>query len=242
MEHKKDIGDLFKNRLENAQKAPKGHLWERLDNSLEERDKKRRRAAWFWYTGAGILLALLILGGVMISQYSKGNDSTPVKISTTKNTDKKRTTTETEINTKTQVTTKSTNKAIPQSGSKKNTKDLEKAKDTNQRTSIPQVLVTTPLQKKKDTTTQNTITEKSTQQANHSNTQNTMTKSGYTVTTTHQYYNSDLDTTTTSQHKQQIDSIVTANKRHMALKDSISRKRAQDSIKVNKTKKDTVPE
>ena len=55
MEHKKDIGELLQQKLEEGQHAPKDSLWERLDASLNEQAKKRRRALWLWSTGAGIV-------------------------------------------------------------------------------------------------------------------------------------------------------------------------------------------
>ena len=93
------------------------------------------------------------------------------------------------------------------------------------------------------TTLENATTTKTatTKKGNNSN-KDPMTEDGFTVITTHEYYNSDLDSTTTSQNKQKIDSLVAANKRVMAIKDSIARKRATDSIKLNKARKDSIPE
>ena len=86
MEHRKDIGELFKDRLDDAKKAPKQALWERLDASLNKRDKKRRTAAWFWYGGAGILLALLFLAGVLATSDSKTINENATEISSKENT------------------------------------------------------------------------------------------------------------------------------------------------------------
>ena len=47
MEHKRDIGELLQQKLDEGKRPPKDSLWERLDNSLDEQAKKRRRAIWF---------------------------------------------------------------------------------------------------------------------------------------------------------------------------------------------------
>ena len=69
----------------------------------------------------------------------------------------------------------------------------------------------------------------------------TTNKNGFTVTTTHEYYNSDLDTTVASTNKRKIDSLVRVTERKMAIIDSIARARATDSIKLNEARKDSIP-
>ena len=60
MEHKRDIGELFQQKLEAGTQAPKETLWDRLDASLETQARKRRRALWFWSTGAGLVVIALL--------------------------------------------------------------------------------------------------------------------------------------------------------------------------------------
>ncbi|RDK84197.1 hypothetical protein [Marinirhabdus gelatinilytica] len=232
MEHNKDIGNLLKNRLENAEKAPKQTLWERLDNSLEKREKKRRRAAWLWFTGTLLILALLIFGGATMFQDS-GKDAEPhaetPPVTKSKNEENS---TETRLeNTNGSSLEKDTSTAQTdntETPTATNTKENQKL-DTENSPEDKSATTTNNSQKVTNTTTKKTPTEE-------------VTKDGFTITTKHQYYNSDLDTTTVSMSKAEIDSLVAANKRKMAIQDSIARKRAADSIKLNKATRDSIPE
>ncbi|WP_432411673.1 hypothetical protein [Rasiella sp. SM2506] len=224
MEHKKDIGDLLKDRLNNAQKAPSKTLWERLDNSLDKREKKRRSIIWFWYGGAGVFLALLLLAGVLATPSSTSLDGNTSEISTEENRTKMNNKTETEIK------TSLNNKVVTQDG----TEIIVSNEGTN---------ITTPDTSGADTTTPvSKATQKIVDKTNTTPSKAPVTEDGFTVITTHEYYNSDLDTTTTSHNKQKIDSLVAANRRVMASKDSIARKRATDSIKLNEARKDSIRE
>lgn len=223
MEHKQDIGDLLKDRLDQAQKAPKQTLWERLDNSLEEREKKRRRAAWFWYGSAGILLVFLLLAGVLVTQNTKDINKKTSRISTEKNIEKNEN--------KAEVESKANNKVVTQNGTEIS---IKKGTEVN--------AINTTITDRKNITTQQPLTTKKGITKKSENPTKVKTKeNGFKIKTIHEYYNSDLDTTTTSENKKQIDSLVAANKRVMAIKDSIARKRATDSIKLNEIRKDSIP-
>jgi|GEM_PF-3869924 len=214
MEHKKDIGNLLKDRLDNAQKTPQQTLWDRLDNSLNEREKKRRRAVWFWYGSAGILLAILLAGGILWTQNGK---------------DFLNTSSDAEINTEETIF--------------KNKPETKKETESSLKNNVGTQITIEHTTKIDSITTKQTNETKKTTSINGKNSKGKKSsEDGFTITTTHEYYNSDLDTTTTSQNKKQIDSLVAANKHMMAIKDSIARKRAQDSIKLNEARKDTIPE
>ena len=60
MENKKDIGKLFKAKLDGLEKSPNGNLWASINEELEEKKKKRRVIPFYWYyTGAAVLLLLI---------------------------------------------------------------------------------------------------------------------------------------------------------------------------------------
>ncbi len=245
MEHKKDIGALLKARLDAAEKAPKQTLWERLDNSLEEREKKRRRAAWFWYGGAGILLALLILAGIFTgSNFSEINDNA-TKVSTEAKPGETNINETNTIETSTSET-EDTDKNTIEILRKPTSEDLTNGNPDKQYGTETGLKTTPTGETSESLKTNNTSTatkqSKTTRKNTTSSGKDPMTEAGFTVTTTHEYYNSDLDTTTTSRSKQKIDSLVAANKRKMAIVDSIARKRATDSIKLNEARKDSIPQ
>lgn len=60
MDHKQDIGKLFKEKLGDATKQPKMELWDEIEVSLDKRDRKRRGFFMFWIsTGTAAVLLLL---------------------------------------------------------------------------------------------------------------------------------------------------------------------------------------
>lgn len=57
MENKKDIGQLFKTKLNGLEKSPNENLWEAINEELHENKKKKRIIPlYFYYTGAALLL------------------------------------------------------------------------------------------------------------------------------------------------------------------------------------------
>ena len=58
MENKKDLGKIFKERLDEAEVTPNDELWAAISETLDRRSKKRR-AFWLW---SGLALLLLVLG------------------------------------------------------------------------------------------------------------------------------------------------------------------------------------
>lgn len=76
MEDKKDIGTLIKSRLSDSQIPPEEGLWERIEGSLEARDRRKRNIMLLWISGgaAAVLLFLLLLN-VMGSSNSETEGS-----------------------------------------------------------------------------------------------------------------------------------------------------------------------
>ncbi|WP_339702608.1 hypothetical protein [uncultured Marixanthomonas sp.] len=77
MEHKKDIGTLFEEKLQNKTVKPKTNLWEKIDASLAQREKKRKKTYWSWAIGIGVL----ILSGIIFSSIiSENNNKRPKQL------------------------------------------------------------------------------------------------------------------------------------------------------------------
>jgi hypothetical protein len=70
MGQKKDIGTLFENKLKSGKKNPDQNLWVKLNQSLDEETRKRKRKFLYWVVGGGLfvslgLLLLLINGNIL---------------------------------------------------------------------------------------------------------------------------------------------------------------------------------
>jgi hypothetical protein len=65
MGQKKDIGQLFENKLNHAKKIPNTSLWEKINASLDEEKRRKKRLFLYWLVSGGIsvLLGLLLLFG-----------------------------------------------------------------------------------------------------------------------------------------------------------------------------------
>lgn len=59
MENKKDLGSLFKKRLEGAEVEPSNTLWHSIESTLNEKQKRRGGFLLFW---SGLVTVLLLLG------------------------------------------------------------------------------------------------------------------------------------------------------------------------------------
>tara|TARA_R110002050_G_scaffold297955_2_gene460235 strand:- start:35 stop:655 length:621 start_codon:yes stop_codon:yes gene_type:complete len=68
MAKKKDIGTLFEKKLKEGEKSPNNNLWEKINTSLDEQDRKRKRGFFYWFAGAGalLLIGLVIFGNNFI--------------------------------------------------------------------------------------------------------------------------------------------------------------------------------
>ena len=59
MDHNKDIGDLLKDRLNNEKKSPNNQLWDRINTSLDTREKTRLRIMWYRFGVSALLVVAL---------------------------------------------------------------------------------------------------------------------------------------------------------------------------------------
>lgn len=75
MEHKKDIGTLFKEKLQNNETKTKSGLWEKVDTSLTQRAKKRRKAYWSW----GIATGIIVTTGIVLTIVFSENNNKPTQ-------------------------------------------------------------------------------------------------------------------------------------------------------------------
>ncbi len=60
MENKKDIGKLFKAKLDGLEKSPNAHLWAGINEELQEKKKKRRIVPFYYYYTCAALLLIFI--------------------------------------------------------------------------------------------------------------------------------------------------------------------------------------
>ena len=75
MEHKKDIGTLFEEKLQNKTVTPKNNLWKDVDTALTQRAKRRKKIYWSW----GIVTGILIIAGIVFSSIISKNNNDPIK-------------------------------------------------------------------------------------------------------------------------------------------------------------------
>ncbi|MEL6812081.1 MAG: hypothetical protein AAFP76_12175 [Bacteroidota bacterium] len=88
MEQKEDIGNILKEKLGAAQSSPKSGLWDRIENSLDKKDRKRRGFFFLWFTGgAGVILLLLLLWSRGTTNRNQDSHSEEQKELITLNTD-----------------------------------------------------------------------------------------------------------------------------------------------------------
>ncbi len=73
MKNKEDIGTLFEKKLQGAQKTPSISLWDRVDETLNKKDKSRKRIFWYWTGGAITLLLISLLYAVSPFFKTNGN-------------------------------------------------------------------------------------------------------------------------------------------------------------------------
>lgn len=219
MDHKKDIGNLFKDRFQGAEKAPDKNLWDRLDNTLEKRDKKRRVAAWLWYGSAGLLL-ILFVSAVFFNNQKAATLNQPVVENTEENKNLLNVSAEnSEVNILENYAEKNNDvnfkigkqkgqnqtgeSSIPQSG---NVKDLRNKNNPEASGEIknknePQVVLSkNRLNNKAESATQKTQRKKE-----------TLSEEGLKITTTYNYYNSETDTASVHLNQIQMDSLIKAN-------------------------------
>lgn len=61
MEHKKEIGELFKNKLSTGKKKPSPNLWDKINSTLEAEKLRKKGLLYSWLVGIGLVGALLLI-------------------------------------------------------------------------------------------------------------------------------------------------------------------------------------
>lgn len=61
MENKENIGTLIKSQLENLKKSPDDALWDKINSSLDKRDRRRKRFFFLFFVSFLIILTLFII-------------------------------------------------------------------------------------------------------------------------------------------------------------------------------------
>lgn len=63
MKQEKDIGQFFKNKLNKGEKTASESLWEKINTSLNQEQRKRKKILFYWLIGGGsiVLLGLFLL-------------------------------------------------------------------------------------------------------------------------------------------------------------------------------------
>ncbi len=86
MEQKEDIGALFEKGLNDGKKIPNKSLWEKINTTLDDGKRRKKRIFYYWFVGAGlsVLLGSLLLFGNGIfsssnSNLPENNTSSPIQ-------------------------------------------------------------------------------------------------------------------------------------------------------------------
>ncbi|WP_347373052.1 hypothetical protein [Aequorivita sp. Q41] len=58
MGQKKDIGTLFKDKLNDGKKAPTESLWKKVNTTLDKEKNRKKRIFFYWFTGVSLFLLL----------------------------------------------------------------------------------------------------------------------------------------------------------------------------------------
>ncbi len=213
MEHKNDIGDLLKDRFEHENKVPDQQVWDRINTSLDERDKNKARLVWYKYVGVALLLATIIGAVVLTSHTSEIKKA--------------------EENNTTSVD-KITNNISTEPKKEKDTKDLlETTTNSKDETffEIKNGIETSVTEKDSTYDLEKSVTKVKTKSKSSTNTNKADSQTDtYKVTTTYSYSMSVLDTTFTSQNKNELDRMVANAKRKLFVSDSLNSLKKNDTI------------
>lgn len=77
MENRRDIGKLFREKLDDLDKSPNGDLWAKINADLQK-DKKKRRIIPFWLKTTGIAVVMMVL--LVISSQSIWNKNSSFQL------------------------------------------------------------------------------------------------------------------------------------------------------------------
>lgn len=60
MKKGKEIGSFYKSALENGKKSPNNNIWEKINKSLDEEKRSKRKLFYFWILGSGISAVIVL--------------------------------------------------------------------------------------------------------------------------------------------------------------------------------------
>ena len=206
MMNREDIGTLLKEKLHGAQKPPSTTLWDRVDATLNKKEKKQKRIFWL-LTGSGILLLVMTLLYAVAPR-------------ATSNSSQERNASEelTKVNGASEIGLKPSNESIVNKASKTemNSEEVDLEKTISEETISSQ----SPKEKnlKLEKNTPSSKKRKMIVTKNNSG-EHKITDKDYSVKTTYYYYNGENKEQITTTDKKTIDSILKATEN---LKDTLN--------------------
>ncbi|MCB0465473.1 MAG: hypothetical protein KDC78_07330 [Aequorivita sp.] len=209
MGQKKDIGQLFESKLNDAKKIPNKSLWEKINASLDEEKRRKKRIFLYWVLSGGVsvLLGLLLLfGNVMLFNSSSplNQNNLPVKEQSS-------------------IPSKNENNKTPIEISKKNpTSHENKGEEKLSRIIPPEE--NSKLSETENSIDKNTFTQPATSENNSKKIkpEHKSTDENFTVTKNYYYYNSKDGKQIVTNNKEEIDSLI--SKQYKSLDSTASKK------------------
>ncbi len=202
MGQKKDIGLVFEEKLKVGTKTPNENLWDKIDTTLDEKNRKSKRFFYIWFIGG----TLVLLTGVYLFFGNKifTNSETQSNQSTYTNT------TPTSISTLSKEKNEATFTANHKDSSalKNNTEKLLKT-DTTDKPNVKTELANP--QQTPQLKYQNEPRVKSKKR----NSNKTNLEEVYDVSTNYHYYNSEDNEQIITKDKNMIDSIIKSKSHHI---------------------------
>lgn len=199
MKNNEDIGALFEKKLHGVERTPSESLWDRVDATLNKKNKRRKRIFWYWMGGATFLLIFALLYAVVpFSMINDNSEKQTIELTTDSDVQKKASEEEPTRNEKSDVELK----PIDEGNSKENlttetaSKELLSEKNRMKENSSENEKTGTPIKKRKATSSEK----------NRSN--NKMADDGYEVKTNYYYYNGENDEHIKTSDKNTIDSLL----------------------------------
>lgn len=191
MDHKKDIGTLFKQKLDGAAKEPNAGLWDKIEVSLDKRDKKRRGFFFFWVgTGTAAIILLLLYLNSSTSQKEDLQRAIPETEMATESLN--------ELSTTSELNSEKNNAIILGDSLTGNVLTEEEQKELNELISAENNSVTS----KKNASNQNNIIKE----------KDPFMDDSVTIKTTYHYYNGDTKEMLETNDKNIIDSLLERTK------------------------------
>ncbi|MDC8000811.1 hypothetical protein POV26_07165 [Aequorivita todarodis] len=217
MGQKKDIGTFFETKLNGGKKTPNQSLWEKINLSLDEETRRRKRTLLYWLVGGGLFVSLglfLLLSNGNFSQTNLHTDQNNILLNDQSNSNSEEKNNKTaieketsglssEISKKDSLTVKNNDETLSKIESTK--ENLEKDELANsKKTKQSTKQISSGSKAKKDLSNKESIDET------------------FSVTTKYYYYNNEDGKRIITTDKNEIDSLII--RKHQSL-DSITTKK-----------------